>query len=300
MSHQENPHLLAVLLWLARQGGKASFQNIATAGELLGHALWHTMSARRRYTTRTIADRLGLPEKAAKTIAHESFCHNARSFLEILLVPKFDFREEGKLLHIADPEHAHAIRHCERAVVATTAHIGPWELFSGLFSGFPADRPRMIIVRRQGNATLHALITHLRGLPGGEVVDHRNASGTILRGLRQQGAAGFLVDHNTSRHEAIFLPFLGRAAAVNMGPALLAIRAKALVWPIFLTRKQDGYVLHVEQPLDTATLEGDRGEKTEVVCRFYTEAVERIVREYPEQWFWMHKRWKTRPEQEDD
>lgn len=107
------------------------------------------------------------------------------------------------------------------------------------------------------------------------------------------------IDHNTSRSEAFFLPFLGEEAAVNKGPAVLAVRAKALVWPIALIRDGDRYRIIIEEPLDTALLEGDAEEKALAVAAFYTEANERMVRRAPDQWFWMHNRWKTKRVMDD-
>ena len=76
-------------------------------------------------------------------------------------------------------------------------------------------------------------------------------------GMFLGGAAAFLTDHNCSRSEAVFLPFLGRVAAVNMGPAVLALRAKAPIIPVFLLRRPDGrYEYLVEPPLETAGLTG--------------------------------------------
>ena len=121
----------------------------------------------------------------------------------------------------------------------------------------------------------------------------------VLRALRKNGYAGFLADHNTSRSEAFFLPFLGEEAAVNKGPAVLAVRAKALVWPIALIRDGDRYRIIIEEPLDTALLEGDAEEKALAVAAFYTEANERMVRRAPDQWFWMHNRWKTKRVMDD-
>ena len=105
----------------------------------------------------------------------------------------------------------------------------------------------------------------------------------------------FLVDHNTSRSEAVFLPFLGKTAAVNKGPALLAVRAEALVFAVFLRREGEDYVFHIEELMDTATMDGGHEANMRAVARAYTEAVERMIRLAPEQWFWMHNRWKTRP-----
>ena len=79
-----------------------------------------------------------------------------------------------------------------------------------------------------------------------------------------------------------------------MGPALLAVRAKALIWPVALMREGGNYVFHLQEPLDTTTLEGTRDEQVKTAAAFYTQAIENFVRECPEQWFWMHDRWKTK------
>ena len=126
------------------------------------------------------------------------------------------------------------------------------------------------------------------------MIGHRNAAMSVIRALHKNGIVAFLVDHNTSSSEAEFLPFLHDEAAVNMGPALLAVRAKALVWPVVLAREGDDYVFQMKEPLDTATLEGTREEQIKAAAAFYTKAIEDFIREKPEQWFWMHDRWKTK------
>ncbi len=114
----------------------------------------------------------------------------------------------------------------------------------------------------------------------------------------QGGIACFLVDHNTMRRESVFLPFIGETAAVNMGPAMLALRAKALIFPIFLRREPGGtYLLRMEDPLDTALLQGPLAKRVREAAAFYTKAMEKQVLDAPEQWFWMHRRWKTRPQE---
>ena len=79
-----------------------------------------------------------------------------------------------------------------------------------------------------------------------------------------------------------------------MGPALLAVRTKALVWPVALTREGGDYVFQLKEPLDPATLEGSRDDQIKAAAMFYTQAIESFIREKPEQWFWMHDRWKTK------
>ncbi|WMW65937.1 acyltransferase [Nitratidesulfovibrio liaohensis] len=280
---------------LARQG----FDGIARYGNALGALLWHCLPGRRRLAIGAIAGHLGVSQQEAARIARESFAHNARSFLELVLVGQFGFELGDERLIIDNPDRLRRITESQRPLVAATAHLGAWEFMGSLLGQWQLDRPRMVVVRRNSNRTLNDFIFAMRGARGLQVVDHRNAVFTVLKGLKRNGCVGFLVDHNCRRDEAIFLPFLGETAAVNMGPALLAVRAEAEVWPAFMIREGDRYRLYIDEPLDTATLNGDRNDKVEAVCRFYTQAVERAVRAHPEQWFWMHKRWKTRPKHDD-
>lgn len=282
---------------LGRALAGRGFDGIARYGNALGALLWHCLPGRRRLAARAIADHLGVTPQEANRIARESFAHNARSFLELVLVGRFGFEDTGTRLIIDRPDLLRRISESDRPVVATTGHLGAWEFMSSLMGQWHLDRPRMVVVRRNSNRALNDFIFAMRGARGLQVVDHRNAVFTVLKGLKRNGCVGFLVDHNCRRDEAIFLPFLGETAAVNMGPALLAVRAEAEVWPAFMIREGDQYRLCIDDPLDTTTLGGERADKVEAVARFYTQAMERAVRAHPEQWFWMHKRWKTRPQQ---
>jgi len=130
------------------------------------------------------------------------------------------------------------------------------------------------------------------------MVGHRQAAMSVIRALHKKGIVAFLVDHNTMRNEAEFLPFLGEEAAVNAGPALLAVRGKALVWPVVLQRDGEDYVFRLQKPLDTAELTGTREENIRETALFYTRAIEKFILDAPEQWFWMHERWKTKAKPE--
>jgi KDO2-lipid IV(A) lauroyltransferase len=156
----------------------------------------------------------------------------------------------------------------------------------------------MVVVRSRKNSALNKILAELRGARGMLVIDHRKAVDVLLSKLRKGGVAAFLVDHNTNRREAGFLPFLEDTAAVNLGPASIALRVKAAVYPVFLLRDgKGGHILHMLPPLRTEDLKGDIKQRVRSSACFYTETVDEMVRRYPDQWFWMHRRWKTR---EDD
>ena len=278
----------------------AGFSRVEKIGNAMGGVMWGALRTRRLNTIQTISDRLEMDRDAATSIGRASFAHSARSFLETFLTRSVDHRFFEERMVLSDPDMTRRFIECDRPIVGITAHLGAWELQVGILNIlFGFERLKQVVVRLPKDQALAQLIVHLRTQPGIEVVPHRNAAARALAYLRKNGVTAFLVDHNCKRSEALFLPFLGRIAAVNMGPALLAVRSKATVWPVFLTREPNGgFKGHVLSPLDTRDLSGTTKEKVRETALFYTRAVETMVRRYPEQWFWMHNRWKTRPVQE--
>lgn len=271
---------------------KIGFSGIRSTGNGLGALLWHTLRSRRRLATDNIAKHIECSPGTAKTLARSSFNHNARSFLECVLAPKFGL--DHPLLHVERPDLVERLKTEERPAVIIAGHLGAWELLASLLGDVSTTRPRLTVVRTYKNKALNDVSIHLRSSRGAVVLGHREAAFPVLRALKKNGYVAFLADHNTGHDEAVFLPFLGEEAAVNKGPALLAVRGKALIWPIFLLRDGKKYSLHMEDPLDTTTLEGDPETRILETARFYTNAIQRTVRFAPEQWFWMHNRWKTK------
>lgn len=258
-----------------------------------GLVFWHCASSRRHLAVAAVQKHLRLAPAEARRVARQSFKENFQSFCEIFYVA--DFFVESSVSRRCSPETIAAMQADKAPIVIATAHLGSWELMPGLAPDLLPGRESMVIVRSQRDPLLNRLMLELRGARGMQVVEHRQASPIVTPCLRRKGLAAFLVDHNCSRKEAIFLPFLEDTAAVNAGPASLALRAKASIYPVFLLRDGTGkHVLHILEPLQTAALTGDIRERLRIITRFYTDAVAQMVRLYPEQWFWMHQRWKTR------
>lgn len=280
-------------------GPKIGLNGTKRLGTALGQLMWHLVGSRRRLATEAIEKHLCMSEEQARTIAQASFSHNFRSFLELLQLDKIDENFCKYTIRESTPGAFARALEFDGPIVGVTAHLGGWEVLAGVL-GNVVGRQRddtIVVVRRNKNPNIHALITYFRELQGIRVVDHRQAVFTVMKTLKKKGFAAFLVDHNCPRNEAIFLPFLKDIAAVNMGPAVLAVRGNAAVLPVFLVRDgQGGYILHVDEMLTPDSLTGTRNDKIRQVAEFYTRNVEKYVTLYPEQWFWMHKRWKTRPE----
>lgn len=262
----------------------------------LAFIAWHILSSRRKNTIKSIALHLKTDHEEAEKLAYKSFQSTFRSFAEITLTQNFGMEQQGTKLLIENPELWEKFRKCQRAIVASTGHYGSWELLASLLGQvYQAPRPRMVVVRKYPNPAVQAYICKQREAKGASMIGHRAVATAVLRALRKNGVVAFLIDHKTKDHEAYTLSFLGDMANVNMGPALLAIRAEALIWPIFLERlENEQFMLHLQEPLDTKLLTGSNEEKIKQSTIFYTKAMEKQIRRNPEQWFWMHNRWNKK------
>jgi len=178
-----------------------------------------------------------------------------------------------------------------------TAHFGAWELSSFAHSLF--GYPMKFVVRPIDNANVDVLITHYRTLGGNVPIQRRSAGRDILRALRDNEAVGILFDQNTTSDEGIFVEFFGVPAATTPAIATFALRTGAAVLPGFLIweEKTGKHRLRFDPPvelIETGNLEQDVAQNT----RAFNQILENYIRKYPDQWLWIHRRWKTRPEGE--
>jgi KDO2-lipid IV(A) lauroyltransferase len=269
---------------------------VGLLGHGVGRLMWYGLPSRRRLASEAISLHLDKTPRQARELGKANFAQTGKTFLELFLNRRVDPRFIQERIRISNPENLALVQGAERPVVAATAHLGSWELLAGIFPWIFGGRRMQIIVRLPKNRALGQILLHFRGHAGVEIVHNRQAAPFVLRCLKRNGVSAFLVDHNCGRSKAVFLPFFKKYAAVNVGPAVLAVRSGALVWPAFLLRDGDrGYVFDSHPPLDTTLLSGTLQERARQTASFYTAAVEKMVLRYPDQWFWMHKRWKTRP-----
>jgi len=194
-------------------------------------------------------------------------------------------------------ENYHEALRMGRGVIFMTAHFGAWELSSFAQSLF--GYPMKFVVRPIDNTRVDALITHYRTLGGNVPIQRRSAGRDILRALRENEAVGILFDQNTTSDEGIFVEFFGIPAATTPAIATFALRTGAAVLPGFLIweEKIGKHRLRFDPPvklIETGNLEHDVAENT----RAFNQILENYVRRYPDQWLWIHRRWKTRPEGE--
>jgi len=181
-----------------------------------------------------------------------------------------------------------------KGVLFLTGHFGAWELSSFAHSLY--GHPMKFVVREIDNPKVDRLISGYRCLGGNVPVRRQNASRDILKALRNNETVGILMDQNTVREEGVFANFFGIPAATTPAVATFALRTGAAVIPGFLIWDEalQKHRLHFDPPLDLIQT-GDRTEDILQNTSMFNKVLENYVRKNPDQWLWIHRRWKTRP-----
>jgi len=175
-----------------------------------------------------------------------------------------------------------------KGVLVATGHFGNWELSA--FAHAYLTAPMHIVVRPIDNARIDALVEHRRELSGNRAIAKKDAARGILRALAAGDAVGVLIDQNTTPDQGAFIDFFGVKACAGSAFVKLAQHSGAAVVPGYAlwSDKEERYVLHFEPAVE---MTGDVVEDTQRVHA----RLEAAIRKHPEQWLWIHRRWKTRP-----
>jgi KDO2-lipid IV(A) lauroyltransferase len=185
-------------------------------------------------------------------------------------------------------EHYTAAKRAGRGVLVATAHLGNWELSA--FAHAVMTEPMNAMVRPLDNRLIDRLVEDRRTLSGNRLIFKRDGARAVLKALRNNEAVGVLIDQNTSENEGVFVDFFGKPACAGSGFVKLAYRSQAAVVPGFALWDQEKrrYVLRFFPAIE---LTGNKRADTQRIHAF----LERTIRQYPDQWMWIHRRWKTRP-----
>ena len=192
-------------------------------------------------------------------------------------------------------EHYLEARSRKRGVLILTGHLGAWELSSFYHSlmGYPMS----MVIRRLDNPKVDRLVNSIRCLHGNHVLHKDDFARGLLTAMRNGETVGILMDTNMTPPQGVFVDFFGRLACTASGMARVALKTGATVLPGFLLweERESKYVLHFGEPLELVRTGSDEADVIANTALF-TKAIESYVRRYPEQWLWVHRRWKTRPE----
>lgn len=264
-----------------------------TCAVVLGR-LWFAADRKRREIT--LDNILGAyPEMEKETAVVLS----KKVFQNLALIPF----EIGRMLGVSPKEfqnrvsitgamHFHNALKKGKGVLVLTGHMGNWELLPWVAAimGFSPD----MVYRPLDFRPLDLFFTRNRTRFGGNMIRSARAMRRILRSLQKGRPVAILLDQSVDWYEGVYVDFFGRITCTNKGMAQLAMVTDAPVVPFFLVRENNRYraVILPEIPKIRT---GDRTKDTQENTLLYNRAIESVIRKYPDQWFWVHRRWKKRP-----
>lgn len=271
---------------LSRMGWEAR----ARFGGSLGR-LWHALDVRHR---RIALQNAGgaFPEWSAaevRRLVRANFEHLGTTAAEFLGLESARPEELEARVRFEGVEHLEAARSLGKGAFLLTGHVGNWELAGAAMGA--RGYPFAAVGKRLGNPRVDRRVIELRERFGGRIIPHRRAVSQVMRGLARGELIAFLMDQRPREQEAVASVFFGRPVATNQGLALLALKTGAPVVPVFDERTGDGHVLRFLPALE-APEEGTREERILRYTAAFDATIEAAVRRRPEQWFWIHRRWR--------
>ena len=190
-----------------------------------------------------------------------------------------------------------AARNRGNGVLVLTGHLGAWELSSYYHS--LAGYPMGMVIRRLDNPLVDRMVNRIRCRHGNRVLHKDDFARGLIGAMRSGETVGILMDTNMTPPQGVFVPFFGTLACTASGLARVALKTGAAVIPGFLIweESEQKYVLHFLPEVALVSTGDSEADAIENTARL-TAVLEDVIRRHPDQWLWMHRRWKTRPEGE--
>ena len=241
--------------------------------------------------------RIALPEKPRQDrdlLLRRMFRNLGWLLAEFCKMPTYTPADARSIMRYEGLEHYTAAVERGKGILVLTGHLGAWELSSFLHSLLGS--PMGLVIRRLDNPLVDRLVNRIRCMHGNRVLDKDDFARELLRAMAAGEAVGILMDTNMTPPQGDFVPFFGRAACTATGLARIARRTGAAVVPGFLlwNEEEGRYVLHFGEALVVANTPDAEADALENTARF-AAVTESYIRRYPDQWLWVHRRWKTRP-----
>jgi KDO2-lipid IV(A) lauroyltransferase len=220
-----------------------------------------------------------------------------RLLSEVPKFPAYTLKNVDRIAVYDGLENYLAARDRGKGVLFMTAHLGGWEI--GSFVHSLHGHWLNIVARRLDNPLLERWVLALRSLHGNKIHDKDEYARGLLSAMKRGETVGALMDTNMTPPQGVFVNYFGLPACTAAGIARVAMRTGAAVLPAF-TLWDDAlgkYRIRFEPAIATICT-GDEEADTVANTQNYTAAIEQAVRAHPDQWLWVHRRWKTQPQGE--
>ena len=257
--------------------------------------LFYYLSPRQRFITIHNLRR-AFPEKSVneiKKVARGAYRTLAITVADFFEIPSLTKDNIGNLVEVEGLEYYTKALEKNKGILLLGAHFSNWELTAAAIS--LVLKPAVITYRPLDSPTLDNLVLWVRSCTGNVLIDKERAMRKMLRSLADNEIVATMIDQNMAWQEGVFVDFFGRPACTTNGLALLALHTDAPVVPGYILRLENGKYRMVIKEEIAVIRTGDKDADILINTQNFSRFIEDTVREYPDQWFWMHQRWKTKP-----
>jgi KDO2-lipid IV(A) lauroyltransferase len=262
-------------------------------GTAMGTLGYHVSSRYRNIAEKNLKIAYGdtLNEHERQTLIKRVFQHFARAML-VEFLKGADFTLADMRRWVKQESYAPIDRLLERGkgVIVISAHLGNWEWLSkrAAMEGYSIK----VVARQSEDEKFNALTDKVRGTNGYTVHPRGDSPRALLKQLRENKVVAIVPDQKS---EDVFVPFFGKLAGTVAGPAVLALKTGAAILPMFCPRQPDGTYQTVYYPAILPEATGDNEADVKRIMAEITADIEDIIRQYPDQWLWLHDRWRVPP-----
>ncbi|MFQ6078538.1 MAG: lysophospholipid acyltransferase family protein [Thermodesulfobacteriota bacterium] len=264
-------------------------------GKQLGRLAYFLDFEHRRVAMRNLALAFG-GEKSGneiRGIALRNFENLGMNFIEFLRFPGVNYEKLLEKVEMEGRSHVEEALERGKGIIFLLGHIGNWELLGGMSRVFEGNLMAIARPLKQ-NKRLDRFIEDVRRSSGLEVLSSKRVAHHVVSALRRTKMVGILIDQREKRSQGVGVEFFGRKASTTPASAFFALKTGAAVIPVYTIRLEGGRHRFVAEPPIELIKTGDKAEDIRINTQRHTEVVESIIRRYPDQWFWIHRRWERK------
>ncbi|WP_263357826.1 lysophospholipid acyltransferase family protein [Acidicapsa ligni] len=285
-----------MLVWCVARGLGWLPRTVARAiGAVLGRVAYLMLGRLRRTGLRNLQLAMPqMPQTEREEILRRMYRNLGWQLAEFCRMERYTRANTADLIHYEGLENFLSAEAAGNGVLVLTGHLGAWELSS--FYHSLMGHPMGMVIRRLDNRALDGFVNGIRCMHGNRVLHKDDFARGLLTAMRQGETVGILMDTNMTPPQGVFVDYFGTAACTASGLARVALKTGAAVVPGFLLWKaaERRYVLHFGERVEFEATDDPEADILALTQKC-TSVIEAWVRRYPDQWLWIHRRWKTRP-----
>jgi len=293
MKKVQNVLEYALVIFISKLARLLPLRFALWCGRALGDFIFYIIPIRKKVSIENLAG--AFPEKSQKEIhkiARRTYQNFGQNIIEFMREPKASPEILTKRVKFVNQELLeNAIKNGKGAILLS-GHFGNWEIMAAAISAL--GYPMLAIAREQRNTLINHIINDYRAAVNIGTIQLGMALRGVLKALRGNNFIAMLGDQD-AHDEGVFVNFLGKPSATARGPALFTIKTGAPLIFAACVRQKDGNHIAYFEKVQSSDLHGLTEENIRILTQRHANLLEARIRKSPDHWFWMHKRWKTKP-----